>query len=73
MNNSVYNIFYPHGIGHSVGLDVHDAQTNTLEMNQVITVEPGIYFNPFLLDEARASPRSRFIVWDNIPYTGTIK
>jgi len=65
-SNSVFNIFYMHSIGHSLGLDVHDSQTSTLAANQVITVEPGIYFNDYLLDEALRGTRSRFIVWDKV-------
>ena len=38
-------IFMPHGLGHYIGLDVHDAgsMARPLEPNMVITVEPGIY------------------------------
>lgn len=54
-----HRIFFPHGIGHMLGLDVHDVggkdlklkqkpkylrSTRTLEKGMVITVEPGIYF-----------------------------
>jgi len=71
-SNTVYSIFYPHGVGHSVGLDVHDSQTNTLEANQIITVEPGVYFNDYLLDQARQGTRSRFVVWSKVDqFVGT--
>jgi len=64
--------FMPHGLGHFLGLEVHDVggylsftpprsdkqglkQLRTsryLSQGNVITVEPGIYFIPFLLDGA---------------------
>ena len=40
---------YPHGLGHGVGLAIHEAPRirkdldTVLEENEVITVEPGIY------------------------------
>ncbi|KAG8630460.1 hypothetical protein KVT40_002079 [Elsinoe batatas] len=69
--------FYPHGLGHHLGLEVHDvmpggagirlqqeeypsfeqlsldpcrAKSDGLRPGMVITVEPGIYFNRFALD-----------------------
>ncbi len=70
-------LFFPHGLGHMMGLDVHDMEGlgedlvgyndefhrseqfglrylrlgRKLEAGFVITVEPGIYFIPALIDE----------------------
>ena len=38
------HMYYPHGLSHHIGLDVHDKGTyDKLETNMAITVEPGIY------------------------------
>jgi Xaa-Pro aminopeptidase len=49
-----YRAFFMHGTSHWLGLDVHDAGARTepdgkprrLREGMVLTVEPGIYFNP---------------------------
>lgn len=44
-NNPLYRKYFPHGLGHYLGLDVHDIGNHYLKMpeNSVITNEPGIY------------------------------
>ncbi|MCO6359935.1 M24 family metallopeptidase [Roseivirga pacifica] len=38
------HLYYPHGLSHHIGLDVHDkGMYGDMEENMVITVEPGIY------------------------------
>lgn len=38
------HLYYPHGLGHHIGLDVHDkGNYEKLEPNMAITIEPGIY------------------------------
>ncbi|PJA96934.1 MAG: Xaa-Pro aminopeptidase [Ignavibacteriales bacterium CG_4_9_14_3_um_filter_34_10] len=74
--NGAHALFFPHGLGHLLGLDVHDLEglgenfigydknvkrseqfglgylrfAKPLETGHVITVEPGIYFIPQLID-----------------------
>jgi Xaa-Pro dipeptidase len=59
-NNNVHYSFMPHGIGHHVGIEVHDVckvsyKEDLIEENNIVTVEPGIYFRPMLLDQAFAN------------------
>ncbi|HRO68147.1 MAG TPA: aminopeptidase P N-terminal domain-containing protein [Pseudobdellovibrionaceae bacterium] len=50
MSANQHRRFYPHGIGHWLGLDVHDAglyvknkEPRPLEPNMCFTIEPGLY------------------------------
>ncbi len=71
--------FYPHGLGHSLGLQTHDVgcglraprrdnpflrNTSDVTAGQVVTIEPGVYFIDSLLAELRADPRGgRAVNW----------
>ena len=74
-NDGLARTFMPHSIGHFLGLDVHDVGMRSisyksnviLENGNFITVEPGIYFIDFLMDEAEASPiLSKYIIKEEL-------
>lgn len=70
--------FLPHGLGHSLGIQVHDVgckltpprpdnpwlrNTSDIAVGQVFTVEPGIYFIPELLERLREEPLGPVVNW----------
>ncbi|PXV62334.1 Xaa-Pro aminopeptidase [Dysgonomonas alginatilytica] len=85
-------LFYPCGLGHMMGLDVHDMENlgevwvgyngkpkstqfgrkslrlgRELEAGFVLTIEPGIYFIPQLIDQWRAEKKfTEFIDYDKV-------
>jgi Xaa-Pro aminopeptidase len=91
-------LFFPHGLGHMLGLDVHDMENmgedfvgynesfirsdqfglaylrlaKPLESGFVVTIEPGIYFIPSLIDQWQNEKRfDAFINYNHLqPYLG---
>ncbi|MES2135288.1 MAG: Xaa-Pro dipeptidase [Patescibacteria group bacterium] len=76
-------VFFPHGVGHMLGLQVHDVgskktpelrNTNVIKEGQVFTVEPGVYFIEMLLHPHRSGTTSTHFNWELIdriaPYGG---
>lgn len=77
--------FLPHGVGHHLGIQVHDVgghqagpdggevpppeeypllrNTRILEPGHVVTIEPGIYFIPMLLEPLRQSAEGELVDW----------
>eukprot|EP01123_Difflugia_compressa_P001292 TRINITY_DN11482_c0_g1_i1.p1 TRINITY_DN11482_c0_g1~~TRINITY_DN11482_c0_g1_i1.p1 ORF type:complete len:416 (-),score=78.42 TRINITY_DN11482_c0_g1_i1:116-1339(-) len=61
-------IFMPHGLGHLLGLDVHDVSIypqTPLIPGMIVTIEPGIYFNKFLINRSINDPNVNTFL--NIP------
>lgn len=82
VREGAHAMFYPHGLGHMMGLDVHDMENlgevwvgydgkpkstqfgrkslrlaRELQPGFVLTIEPGIYFIPELMDKWRAEKK----------------
>ena len=93
VKNGAHALFYPHGLGHMMGLDVHDMEDlgenyvgyddetsridqfgtaylrlgRRLEPGFVMTVEPGIYFIPALIDLWKSENKfQEFINYDKL-------
>lgn len=75
MEHDIFALFFPHGLGHFLGLDTHDVggypkgvdridrpgikflrARRELQPGMVITIEPGIYFVPAVLEPAIKDP-----------------
>jgi Xaa-Pro aminopeptidase len=93
VQNGAHALFFPHGLGHMMGLDVHDMEDlgedyvgyddeirrsdqfglaflrlgRRLQEGFVITVEPGIYFIPALIDKWKSEKKfTQFINYDKL-------
>ena len=69
-----YGDFFIHGLGHFVGLDVHDAGAylEPLQAGMVLTVEPGIYlpdrgFGVRIEDEVLVTENGARLLTDGLP------
>ena len=58
-------LFYMHGLGHGIGLDVHDPEqfyhTRRIEAGSAFTIEPGLYIRENVLETLPETPRNREI------------
>jgi Xaa-Pro aminopeptidase len=93
VGRGAHALFFPHGLGHMLGLDVHDMENlgeehvgyddkvkrsdqfglaylrmaKELRPGFVLTVEPGIYFIPALIDEWEAQKKfADFIAYEKL-------
>jgi Xaa-Pro aminopeptidase len=58
-----WTLFYMHGFGHAIGMDVHDADPasfgGTFVVGSAFTIEPGIYVRGDVLDYLADTPANR--------------
>src|SRR5215207_4162890 len=58
-----FRLYYMHGLGHGIGLEVHDPEqyyiTNVIAPGSAFTIEPGLYVREHVLEEMPDSPRNR--------------
>lgn len=87
VESGVSSYFFPHGLGHFIGAQVHDVAgkvdsdgqplppperypflrlTRRLEPGNVLTVEPGLYFIPMLLEQLKASAFADRVNWSQV-------
>jgi Xaa-Pro aminopeptidase len=57
-----WTLFYMHGLGHGIGLDVHDpepAYFGPFRVGSAFTIEPGVYVRADVLDHLPDTPANR--------------
>lgn len=77
----VSRAFYPHGLGHSLGLVTHDVgcaatkpradnpflrNTSKVAEGQVFTIEPGLYFIDGILGDLKNKPEGKLVDWSAV-------
>jgi Xaa-Pro dipeptidase len=88
VSRGITRAFYPHGLGHSLGLQCHDVgcalrpprgdnpflrNTTDIAPRQVFTIEPGLYFIESLLAPLRDSPDIDWKLVDALSAFGGIR
>jgi Xaa-Pro dipeptidase len=81
VDRGVTRVFLPHGLGHSLGIVTHDVgmkphpprpenrflrNTSVIEVGQVFTIEPGLYFIDGLLGPLRAGAHAGLVDWKRV-------
>jgi Xaa-Pro aminopeptidase len=61
-----YRLFYMHGLGHGIGLDVHDPEisytASGFQPGSAFTIEPGVYVRADALDYLPDTPANRALI-----------
>ncbi len=88
VSRGITRAFYPHGLGHSLGLQCHDVgcalrppradnpflrNTSPIAEDQVFTIEPGLYFIEALLAPLRGSPDIDWKLVDALAALGGVR
>ena len=88
VSRGITRAFFPHGLGHSLGLQCHDVgcalrpprkdnpflrNTSVIAPEQVFTIEPGIYFIDALLQPLRDSPDIDWKLVDALSALGGVR
>ena len=80
VESGVSSVFFPHGLGHLIGLQVHDVagfqrddSGGTIDkpsghpyLRLTRTIEPGIYFIDMLLAELKGKPQASDVNWEKV-------
>ena len=95
---NIHTLFFPHGIGHLLGLDVHDMEdigdvagygirtrsnlfglkylrlNRLLRSNMIITIEPGFYQIPSILENEQLRNKYKGMVnWEKLKFFSDVK